>query len=150
MTLYAVKQIILAIFLGAESHTNSHVTVIISTNITNSVCTDQSVLLTCHTDDVTNPSYQWTSSVDQLNWTSSDILVTASDHVVNYTCTVTSDDDKGNSTISIFSNGEQVVIVTQWQVLFRCFKRYFCGFCSYLPTTKINWISQFILVSPAC
>ena len=45
--------------------------------------------------------------MDQLNWTSSDILVTASDHVVNYTCTVTSENDgKGDNSISILSNGE--------------------------------------------
>jgi len=87
--------------------------VTITTNITaQPLCSNQSVLLTCHTDDVTDPSYQWTSSVDQLSWTSSDILVTASDHVVNYTCTVTGDDDKGNSTISILSNGEWVDTVT--------------------------------------
>ena len=49
--------------------------------------------------------------MDQSNWTNSDILVTASDHVVNYTCTVTSDDRTGDSTISILSNGEGNTIV---------------------------------------
>ena len=49
--------------------------------------------------------------MDQLNRTSSDILVTASDHVVNYTCTVFSDDRKGGNSISMLSNGEGNTVV---------------------------------------
>ena len=75
------------------------------------LCNNQSVQLTCHADVITHPSYQWTSSVDQLNWTSSDILVTASDHTVNYTCTVFSDDRKGGNSISMLSNGEGNTVV---------------------------------------
>ncbi|XP_065885168.1 uncharacterized protein [Dysidea avara] len=93
--------------VGLDAASDGRIKVTIVTNITSQLlCTNQSVLLTCHADDVTHPSYQWTSSMDQLNWTSSDILVAASDHVVNYTCTVTSENDgKGDNSISILSNG---------------------------------------------
>ena len=51
--------------------------------------------------------------MDQLNWTNSDILVTAIDHVINYTCTVTSIDDReGDSTITIMSNGKGNAVVS--------------------------------------
>ena len=98
----------------ASSQDVHHIKVTITTNITTQLlCTNQSVLLTCHTDDVIDPSYQWTSSVDQLNWTSSDILVTATDHIVNYTCTVTSSDDReGDSTTPIMSNGKGNTVVS--------------------------------------
>ncbi|XP_065885161.1 uncharacterized protein [Dysidea avara] len=106
LTLLVLCHILDALPLSS-SQASRHIKVTITTNITSHLlCNNQSVQLTCHADDViTHPSYQWTSSVDQLNRTSSDILVTASDHVVNYTCTVFSDDRKGGNSISMLSNG---------------------------------------------
>ena len=79
----------------------------ITTNTTaHLICVNQSVELTCHSDVTSDPVYQWKSSMKQLNWTSSDIVVTASGSVVSYTCTVSSGDCEGNDTISIVSNGE--------------------------------------------
>jgi len=95
----------------ASSQDVHHIKVTITTNITTQLlCTNQSVLLTCHTDDVIDPSYQWTSSVDQLNWTNSDILVTATDHVINCTCTVTSSDDREGD--PVMSNGKGNTVVS--------------------------------------
>ena len=95
----------------SSSQAGRHIAVTITTNITaHLICVNQSIELTCHSDVTSDPVYQWRSSVEQLNWTSSDIVVTASGSVVSYTCTVRSGDREGSDTVSIVSNGEARLI----------------------------------------
>ena len=87
----------------------------ISSNVDNrTICYNQSVELTCHTDLTTEDVvYTWTSSCDNFNQSEQSITITviATTNPVKYTCTVNSSSgNHGYSTMYISSNGKLLSI----------------------------------------
>lgn len=79
----------------------------ITSNVTDVICYNQSVELTCCASGVNVMERKWISAKLKEPERTASIIVTATDNPVEYTCMVTdTNNDSGYSSVNISSNGK--------------------------------------------
>ena len=84
----------------------------ITSNITDSICYNQSIVLTCNTNDINVTTYKWISTKSNQSEETTSITVIATDDPVEYTCIVSDSngDISGYSSVNISSNGKLALV----------------------------------------